>query len=108
MPSPLPSLHPGVIMPSFRHHSPFVRSCLPPIRTQARWRRPIRPAAAEPIRSILDMFCSHRQPIIHACQADARAPVDPYEAGPFFDAVAVATAFTVDRTGVGEGVSVAG
>src|SRR3546814_10589720 len=37
----------------------------------------IRLASPKLIRSILDMLCSHRQPVFHACQAAARAPVDP-------------------------------
>src|SRR3546814_18366346 len=55
----------------------------------------IRLASPKLIRSILDMLCSHRQPVIHACQAAARAPVDPDDPPPLFDPVAMAAAFPV-------------
>src|SRR3546814_9884316 len=52
-------------------------------------------SSPELIRSFLDMLCSHRQPVIHACQAAARAPVDPDDPPPLFDPVAMAAAFPV-------------
>src|SRR3546814_7287948 len=42
------------------------------------------------------MLFSHRQPVFHACQAAARAPVDPDDPPPLFDPVAMAAAFPVD------------